>query len=297
MRRCSVVGLTLTLAALGAPVCAVEATYLGAYVWVSDLPDFGGWSGFDLSGDGTVFRAVSDVGLTIAGRLERDSAGRVTGLMSDAPEVLLGDAGEPLAKHVRDAEGLAVAEDGSFFASFEGSGRTARIVRYADAQAAAEVLLDGTQIDAQSENKGLEGLALAADGLLYGIVEAASGLSGGHGVHVMRDGAWSQPLQIPRDGTWRVAGADFGPDGQLYVLERDFWPLIGFRSRVLRLRLDGDAIAATVVLFETTVGIHDNLEGIAVWTAPDGTTHLTMISDDNFRRQQRTEIVDYRIDP
>jgi hypothetical protein len=297
MRRSSVVGLILAAAVFAGRVAAGDAVYVGTYVWTSDQSDFGGWSGFDTEPDGMSFRAVSDIGMTVAGVLARDAEGRVTGVAAGPMELMRGDEAELLAKPVRDAEGLALEPGGAFAVSFEGSGRTARIVRYADVPARAEILLNGTQIEAQSENKGFEGLARAADGTLYGIVEAASGLWGGHRVYVQRDGSWSQPFEIPRDGTWLVSGADFGPDGRLYVLERDFWPLLGFRSRVLRLRLDGDAIAASEVLFETTVGVHDNLEGIAVWTAADGTARLTMISDDNLRRQQRTEIVDYKLVP
>jgi hypothetical protein len=297
MRQRSFVGLILAAVVLACRAAASEAVYLGTYVWTGSQPDFGGWSGFDTEADGMGFRAVSDIGMTVAGILARDAEGRVTGVSAGPMDLMRGDEAELLAKPVRDAEGLALEPGGAFAVSFEGSGRTARIVRYADVPAAAEILINGTQIEAQSENKGFEGLARAADGTLYGIVEAPSGIWGGHRVYVRHGTEWTQPFEIPRDGTWLVSGADFGPDGQLYVLERDFWPLLGFRSRVLRLRLDGDAIAASEVLFETTVGVHDNLEGIAVWTAADGTTRLTMISDDNLRRQQRTEIVDYKLVP
>jgi hypothetical protein len=297
MRRCSVVGIILAVTVFASRAAAGEAVYLGSYVWTSDQPDFGGWSGFDTEADGLRFRAVSDIGMTVAGVLKRDAEGRVTGVAAGPLELMRGDEAELLAKPVRDAEGLAIEPGGAFAVSFEGSGRTARIVRYADVPAAAEILINGTQIEAQSENKGFEGLALAADGTLYGIVEAPSGLWGGHRVYVRRGTEWTQPFEIPRDGTWLVSGADFGPDGQLYVLERDFWPLLGFRSRVLRLHVEDDRIQSSEVLLQTVIGMHDNLEGIAVWTAQDGTTRLTMMSDDNLRRQQRTEIVDYRLVP
>jgi hypothetical protein len=41
-------------------------------------------------------------------------------------------------------------------------------------------------------------------------------------------------------------------------------------------------------------GTHDNLEGLDVWADAEG-LRATMISDDNFRFFQRTEIVDYRL--
>ena len=45
-------------------------------------------------------------------------------------------------------------------------------------------------------------------------------------------------------------------------------------------------------LLETSLFTHDNLEGLSVWR-DGGTLVMTMISDDNFRGVQRTEIVEY----
>jgi hypothetical protein len=42
--------------------------------------------------------------------------------------------------------------------------------------------------------------------------------------------------------------------------------------------------------------MHDNLEGISVWQTPAGELIMTLVSDDNQRRFQRTELVEYRID-
>jgi hypothetical protein len=294
MRVSPGVGLILAALAAGA-VRAEDARYLGTFVWTSGDAKFGGWSGFDLMPDGVTFRTVSDTGLTVAGQLERDAEGRVTGVAAGAMEPLRGDEAEELAIPVRDAEGLALGPEGSFAVSFEGSGRTARVAEYTSAAAAAVILTDGFDLSALGENRGIEALARADDGTLVAISEAAPGLFGGHRVYVGHGTEWSQPFDLAVDGTWRVTGADFGPDGYLYVLERDFWPLLGFRSRVLRMRMTPDGLMDSAVVFETTVGVHDNLEGIAVWSAVDGSLRMTMISDDNFRRSQRTELVDYVI--
>ncbi len=296
MRCHSVVGL-IAAALTSGPAAAEAARHVGTYVWTSDDPKFGGWSGFDLLEDGVTFRAVSDIGLTVAGRLERDADGRVTGVAVDAMEPLQGDEAEELAIAVRDAEGLALRSDGSFNVSFEGSGRTARVAGYGATTSAAVILTEGLDLSALGENRGIEALALAQDGTLVAISEGAPGLFRGYRVYAGQGTDWSQAAEIPQDRTWSVTGADFGPDGDLYVLERDFWPLLGFRNRVLRMRMTPEGMTDSAVLFETTVGVHDNLEGLAVWAAADGSLRMTMISDDNFRRRQRTEIVDYRIDP
>ena len=95
--------------------------------------------------------------------------------------------------------------------------------------------------------------------------------------------------RLARDG-FAVTGADLGPDGRLYVLERNFTGL-GFRSRLRRVNMDG---SEEEILLTTPTGTHDNLEGVAIW-ADDQGLRATMISDDNFRFFQRTEVVDYRL--
>ena len=104
-------------------------------------------------------------------------------------------------------------------------------------------------------------------------------------------GAWDIPFSIPRRGTHLVVGADVGPDNRLYVLERNFTG-IGFQSRVRRFNMDG---SGEETLLDTANGTHDNLEGISVWRDATGALRITMISDDNFRFFQKTEIVEYQI--
>ena len=81
-----------------------------------------------------------------------------------------------------------------------------------------------------------------------------------------------------------------GPDGRLYVLERDFTGL-GFRSRLRRLNIDG---SGEEILLTTATGTHDNLEGLDVWADAEG-LRATMISDDNRYFFQETQFVDYRL--
>jgi hypothetical protein len=89
-------------------------------------------------------------------------------------------------------------------------------------------------------------------------------------------------------------GADFGPDGRLYLLERGFAGF-GFSSRVRAFTLNatGTRILSEQTLFTSPVGKHDNLEGLSVWTDSQERIRLTMVSDDNFRFFQRTELVEY----
>jgi hypothetical protein len=49
------------------------------------------------------------------------------------------------------------------------------------------------------------------------------------------------------------------------------------------------------ILLTTAAGTHDNLEGIAMWQDAEGAVRATMLSDDNYRWFQRTELVEYRL--
>jgi hypothetical protein len=109
-------------------------------------------------------------------------------------------------------------------------------------------------------------------------------------VYAFRDGAWDVAFRLPVREGLAVAGADVGPDGRLYLLERDLAGL-GFRTGLRRVNLDG---TGDEVLLTTATGTHDNLEGLDVWRDAEG-LRATMIADDNFRFFQRTEIVDYRL--
>ncbi len=93
-----------------------------------------------------------------------------------------------------------------------------------------------------------------------------------------------------------VTGADYGPGGVLYVLERDYSLLRGLSIRVVRYwpGRDGLPLPETqevLVELPSDTGI-DNMEGISLWTDAEGRTRLTMISDDNFSPIQRTIIVE-----
>lgn len=267
------------------------AEHVGSWVWRSSVERFGGFSGLELSADGLGFAAVSDRGTLAQGRLQRDAEGRVIGVEQATLLPLRDSKGEELTGRFADAEGLARTADGSLYVSFEGY---ARVAYYTSPEAAAERLPRPGAFDAMQNNSSLEALAVGPEDALYTLPERSGAKDRPFPVWRYRAGQWDQPFALPRDGNWLPVGADFGPDGRLYLLERDFFG-IGFLSRVRRFAIEDDAVTGGEVLLQTRTAAHDNLEGIAVWQDAGGAIRLTMISDDNFFWVQRTEFVDYRL--
>ncbi len=302
MRRRTRLGLIAALACLplafgigarlGGAAEPQAAVHVGTWVWRGDNDRFGGFSGLELSDDGLHFVAVSDRGALARGRLRRAADGRVEAVEQAVLLPLHDSRGNQVADYFADAEGLALAADGSLYVSFEGY---ARVARYADPAGAAERLPRPRAFDDLQGNAALEALAIGPDGALYTLPERSGAARRPFPVWRFRDGAWDQPFALPRDGGWLPVGADFGPDGRLYLLERGFFG-VGFLSRVRRFAI-GEAATGGEVLLETGTAGHDNLEGIAVWQDASGAIRLTMISDDNFLWMQRTEFVDYRLAP
>ncbi|MFQ1700495.1 esterase-like activity of phytase family protein [Loktanella agnita] len=269
----------------GAPALA-DAVLIGAYTWKHDDPRFGGFSAITLSPNGTGFLALSDRGNLFGGVFQRQD-GVITGVTSGAMVPLRGPDGAALGHPDNDSEGLAIAPDGTIYVSFEWDHG---LRRFPGIDQPGTDLITAPAFATMQPNASLEALAIDADGTLYTLPERSGWMSTPFPVYRLRQGIWDQPFAIPRRGPFLIVGADIGPDDQLYLLERDFTGL-GFRTRVRRFAMDG---TGEETLLETRSRLHDNLEGISVWQDADG-LRLTMISDDNFKFFQRTEIVEYRL--
>ena len=275
--------------ALGLVVWASQASAAttDSFVWTESDNWFGGFSAIEVADDGEAFVALSDRTVLVRGRFVRDAAGRIADVVIESHERLRDAEGKPLRGRRADSEGLALAPDGRLFISFEG---LARVRVEGEGGAPPRLLPRDPAFDSFGENKALEALALAPDGAVLVIPED---VADGGDFPVWRldgDGAWRVAFSVPRGGAFLPVGADVGPDGLLYVLERAVEGL-GFKSRVRVFGLDGSG-GATV--FESRTGAHDNLEGLSVRAGRDGIV-MTMISDDNFRFFQRTEIVEVHL--
>lgn len=286
--------LATVLATLVAPraATAAEAAYVGTHVWRMEDADFGGFSGLEMSEDGSRFWVLSDRGTLRWGAVERDRIGRIHAMDVVGKARLKSSKDEPLqAGYLGDAEGLAIGTDGRIWISFEGLNRVAL---YTSPDSPATLIDRPEAFDNFARNLGLEPLAVTADGTLLTLPEGWQEGTGNHPIFRYRNGRWDQPFSLPRSGRWAPVGADVGPDGRLYLLERDFQGVLGFANRVRRFVIADDGLSEGEVLLTTTLGQYDNLESIAVWQDAQG-IRLTMVSDDNFMFFQRTELVEYRV--
>ncbi len=277
--------MVLAALLLGGAPDAQRADYLGSYVWPETAHHSGGFSALET--DGTDFVTVSDRARIVDGRFARDAQGLITGIEIQRSEPLRRGREGLMTGILADSEDLAIDSTGRRWISFEGRAR----VRVETGAQGPEVLPRPRDFSAMGFNSSLEALAVDAQDALYTIPERSGRIDRPFPVYRWKEGKWTVPFSIPRRDSFLVTGADFGPDGKLYVLERDFAG-IGFRSRVRRFAPDG---TGEEVLLETGIGVHDNLEGISVWRDDRGRIRLTMVSDDNFRFFQRTEFVEYAL--
>lgn len=291
-RRRALIAAALSCLACAASAGAVQVDYVGTHVWREQDAGFGGFSGLELSQDGSRYWALSDRAVLRWGSIERDEAGRIRGMTTAGQARLQDSEGKPLQPGWRgDSEGLAVAADGAIYVSFEGLNRVAR---YDDPDAPATRLPAPDAFAEWTVNAGLEALAITEDGTLLTLPERSGAHERPFPIWRFRDGVWDQPWSLPRTDRWLPVGADIGPDGRFYLLERDFLGVLGFASRVRRFTLTEDGLQSPELLLQTAPMQYDNLEGIAVWRDAQG-LRLTMISDDNFLLLQRTELVEYRL--
>jgi hypothetical protein len=293
MRKRSFIGL----AALAAFAMAMHVSagapgvhgLVTSFDWVENDPAFGGLSAIEVSDDGSTFTALSDRSTVFTGHLVRDDTGQITRITDVIIAPLLAENGQPLTRDFDDSEGLAIAPDGTVFVSQEGP---ARVLRYGHTEDAASILTSPPAFSAMQHNSSLEALAVSSSGALYTLPERSGATDRPFPVFRYANGRWTQPFTIPREGDYLPTGADFGPDGMLYILERNFQGIAGFQSRVRRFSETG---AGGETVLETYLGQHGNLEGLSVWRDTNGAIRLTMISDDNYRFFLRTTLVEYAI--
>lgn len=224
----------------------------------SDLPSFGGLSAIEMAADGGTAWLLSDRGSAFVVTLHRDKGVLTRAEVAPWPEAVI--AG--------DVEGLAIGDS---------------LSAYSTESAAGVRLINGSALPSHPDfaqlpaNAALEALAIAPNGALWTIPEEAR--DGVFPTYKLDGNTWRRGPDIPADDNFRPTGADFGPDGALYILERKL-TIFGFEARVRRLRIEKRTVDTVLTLNPTP---HGNFEGIATWKDTDGATRVVLVADNNFR--------------
>lgn len=262
------------------------AELVGGWQLGSTDPRFGGLSGLLVDRDRLL--VVSDRGwLWTADRAEPNAAEIVVGSWR-ARDLRL-DGRRP------DAEALARDDRGRLVVAAEGRHRIARVPT-APVGAAVELvpLPLPAQLSELPANRGIEALATLPDGRLLAIAEAGSDdlhpaaiLGGGPPIDLAyRSAPGFAPTGADRSGRW------------LFVVERSFSPLSGFRARITATPIERIDESSPVIEADIEVarlmgpGLIDNFEGIAAEPTDDADGfRLWLVSDDNFSPLQRTLLI------
>ncbi|WP_120503127.1 esterase-like activity of phytase family protein [Sulfitobacter mediterraneus] len=284
--RLCLIALCLTCAATTAHA-EPKLHLLSKLNWAEDAPWFGGFSGAEVSEDGQTITLISDRGTLVTAQVARRPDGAIDRFSLQSHHILWNGTDTP-GDH--DAEGLARTGDGTFYLSAEHDHHVAHL----DVNTGQIATLPRAKnFAAFQPNSGIEALAAGPDGALYAIPERSGKVDRPFPVFRFKDGVWSITHHIPRHGPFLPVGADIGPDGLFYLLERAATPL-GFRSRIRRFDLSQTPLRPKTLL-STGPARFDNLEAISVWRDPAGTIRLLLVSDDNFLSIQHTQIIEYAL--
>lgn len=189
-------------------------------------------------------------------------------------------------------EGLAQSDDGTLHISAE---HNSRILSYSDENATPSLHPLPHIGESRPKNVGFEAFAISPSGKFIAIREGSANIHAPFEVFQNNaDGTWHTIYELRRHGGFRPVGADFGPDGHLYILKRVFNGF-GFTIRIERILFEGEEPKKHEYLFEGRFGEFDNLEGLAAWRDFDGKIRLLGISDDNFSSLQSTIIAEFEV--
>ena len=207
-------------------------------------------------------------------------------------------------KRKRNADSESIEVDGDeFLISFE---RNDRVERFAFNEGELTAQSSEPEIDFMDAdllfNKGPEGLALAPPaspiaGSLLVLPEIAINAKDNTRIFLIKDRERKE-LAIQGVNGFGITDAAFMQNGDLLVLERKYSIFFGLGIQLAKY--NGETIAEGSVLVGELLlsvsGDHeiDNMEGITVSPMPDGSTRITLISDNNFSDDQRTLLLEVR---
>jgi hypothetical protein len=278
--------------------------FLAGYELSSEDENWGGLSGMTVTADGELLTAVADTGRWYRIGLEHDTAGRLTGFMGAESGWLLDTQGKPPRDKVHgDAEAITALPDGNFLVAFEQKHRVWLYRKPAQGHALTEPAVVAGVPPAIADlprNGGIEAMARLPSGEYLMLSESGSTADGDRLGWMGRRKKWTE-LRFAPSGSFEASDLTLLPDGDLLLLERRVNLLDGFVSRlsvISAASLVADAVRQPreLAILGSPLSV-DNFEAVAARRAPDGSTLVYVLSDDNQQPFQRTLLLQFRLPP
>lgn len=272
--------------------------FLGGLVLDSDHEEFGGFSAIRFTGENQLV-IVSDKARVLTAKLKHKD-NKPLGLENAKITRIKASTGRTItAAEDKDSESLEVSGN-SFFVGYE---RNDRIMRFSMRN--QTLIADNNyKVDLNPQefpnNKGLEAIAIhPKSGMLYAFAEQALNDNGNHRGYIISGGKIVRKISVKYRDSFSLTDAAFMPNGDLILLERYYNPFTGVFMRIRHIKaatleldnpLDGKILIDVNYNYEI-----DNLEGMAITKMADGSTKITLVSDDNFSRNQRTILLEFKL--
>lgn len=277
--------------------------FRGGLVMKSTNADFGGISSIRVEPGGERFLAISDRGMWLRGRLTYDGHAP-SGVVEAEIAPMLAANGRPVSRSgIFDSESLAI-DGGKAYVGFE---RVHRIMWFDYGKqglaARGHPMRVPDAFKKLPSNQGIEALVAAPKGTPHAgalIALSERGLDEAGNIQgFIIAGSKHETFSVVRSDSFDITDAAVTPHGDLLILERSFSLLRGVRMRIRRVPMrtiaPGALVDGPVLIYADHGHQIDNMEGLSVHEDAAGELVLTVVSDDNFSRLQRSILLQFTL--